>query len=323
MSDEKLIETFREELQIRENAHGDEYAEKTIKSYVRNIRHWRDWLHERDMSLDGDVTTRDVRLFLSDMSDEYAENTVANMRKAITLFYRYVADAPADPTEGLDRSWSVETEKSKTMSDPVEYLTKDEVETLLDSVPSPSARNRLLLKVMIMAGVRRSEAATLEVDRVDLDAQTLEVWDEKNDEYRTVGYNDPDGRRLTRPLRIWLDTQREALHDVSEDNPYVFPSEQGETDHISGDRVRVTVHRAAKNAGLQDEYGTDANGNTRYVITPHTLRHTFAVWCFKAGVTAPYVRDQLGHHDISVSEVYSKLAKEDAAEKIAESGPTF
>ena len=45
-------------------------------------------------------------------------------------------------------------------------------------------------------------------------------------------------------------------------------------------------------------------------ISPHVLRHTKAMHLLRAGVNMIYIRDFLGHVDISTTEVYARIDAE-------------
>ena len=57
-----------------------------------------------------------------------------------------------------------------------------------------------------------------------------------------------------------------------------------------------------------------------FKITPHVLRHTKAMHLLRAGVNLFYIRDILGHVDISTTEIYAKIdveQKRDVLESIS------
>jgi integrase/recombinase XerD len=45
-------------------------------------------------------------------------------------------------------------------------------------------------------------------------------------------------------------------------------------------------------------------------VTPHTLRHSKAMHLHEAGVPLPYIRDILGHVDLSTTEIYARAPTE-------------
>jgi len=55
-------------------------------------------------------------------------------------------------------------------------------------------------------------------------------------------------------------------------------------------------------------------------VTPHVLRHSKAMHLLKAGVNIIYIRDILGHVDVSTTEVYARASmamKQAALEKVS------
>lgn len=55
-------------------------------------------------------------------------------------------------------------------------------------------------------------------------------------------------------------------------------------------------------------------------VTPHVLRHSKAMHLLEAGVNVVYIRDILGHSDVSTTEIYAKAnlsMKRAALEKVA------
>jgi site-specific recombinase XerD len=55
---------------------------------------------------------------------------------------------------------------------------------------------------------------------------------------------------------------------------------------------------------------TDKPQLTDADISPHTLRHSKAMHLYEAGVPLPYIRDILGHVDLSTTEIYARASTE-------------
>jgi|GEM_PF-1665776 len=324
------VDAFREELRLAENSNGSGYSANTVAQYLRYVRRWEEWL---DKPL-AEATTRDVKLFLRELGEANSESLVTSVRTALSKYYQLCEDS--NPVADLDWTWTDTTEKSKALPEDVEYLEPEEVQALIDNVPSSHRfRNELLIKILYYTGIRRSELITLRLQDVYLEQQRLSVWDEKGDERRVVGFR-PE---LKTPLRLWIEEKRPVLKEA--DSEWLFPSpesiicECGEghafksdcpkwrPNHIGGELVRRVVHQAAEDAGLQEKYGTDSEGRSLSKITPHTLRHSFAVQAAKNGVGAPFLKEQLGHHSLEVTQIYLQLAEVDAADKIGQMGPSL
>ena len=64
--------------------------------------------------------------------------------------------------------------------------------------------------------------------------------------------------------------------------------------------VTYILKKYAKEAQL------DGVPNISDEITPHWLRHSKAMHLLQAGVNLVYIRDLLGHSDISTTEIYAR-----------------
>lgn len=95
-------------------------------------------------------------------------------------------------------------------------------------------------------------------------------------------------------------------------------------DHINPQYVNRVVTQAADNAGIQRTYATTANGDDRAEVTSHVLRHTFAMHAVKNGLDTRWVKEQLGHDDISTTiDMYLHEDGETMIERISNRGPDF
>lgn len=319
---EDPIERFRQRLTGKSDA--------TVERYTTNVERWRDWLEQRGkdmMNVADDVKARpddvegvtagDVEDHLDAMTlSGYAENTANGAWASISMFYQVLRQFRQNPADSdhLDRGWSATTQIKKETRESVKYLPPEDVEALVQHIPSPATRNTLIIKMLYATGLRRGELCNLRVKDVNRDERTITVWTEKAGDSRTVPYP----KSLRAPLSNWIDVQRGTVYGASE-SEYLFPTRQ--SDRISGETVRHVVTQAAEDAGLQEVYGTDVEGRERALITPHTLRHSYAVQCAKNGMRAPFLRDLLGHHDINVTEIYLQIASDDAIDAGRDYGP--
>jgi integrase/recombinase XerD len=262
------------------------------------------------------VTTNDVKLFLSHLEEEgYAESTRTVARSAISQFYQHLQTP--NPAENAADSWSSTTRKKREMRDKYgfEQLKTGDVKAMIEAVPDPEFRNRVLVRLLAQTGIRRGEAAQLRVSDVSIENRTLNVYGEKDDEYRTVPFSDT----LRTPLQIWTNTKREHIYGVDESTEWLFPSRDG--GHISGYSINEIVKTAAEKADLQKSYGEDSEGRKQNLITAHSLRHYYALQCAKNEMKAPFLRKLMGHTDISITQVYLNAASDTVVEKGKIHGP--
>jgi integrase/recombinase XerD len=174
-----------------------------------------------------------------------------------------------------------------------DVLDPDEVDRLLDA-PSPEdpigIRDRAILELLSACGLRVSELAGLDLDRVDLPGLQVRVIGKGNKE-RRVPMGEPARERLHRYL-----SGPRADWTAGRPTPAVFVSRRGR--RIGREAVWRLVRRWAEAAGI--------GGN----VTPHTFRHSFATHLLEGGADLRVVQALLGHASISTTQLYTHLTGE-------------
>lgn len=304
---------------LRENA--EKYA-TSLRGHGDRMG-WFEWLDAKRDKSHADAEERDVRRYLTYLRElGYASSTRTQARSAISQFHKRMGFDGENPAAGLDDlPWSHESEKQKANRDERTYLTTGQVKALVENAPEPTFRSKLIIKLLYHTGVRRTELAKIQVEDVDIEEREIDVYGDKADEWRTVTFKDS----LRSPLNTWIKGPRKGEFGYSDENPYLFPylSGRAENDHISGQTIWQTVVDAAENAGIQETYGQDVNGQSQYKITPHTMRHTFAYHSAENGVPAPHLKEVLGHHDLKISQIYLDAAGQDAVDMLKDRGPSL
>lgn len=176
-------------------------------------------------------------------------------------------------------------------------LSIEPLQRLLDSFDTGNPqglRDRALFELIYGAGLRVSEAVSLEVSQVDIYESLLRVTG-KRGKTRIV----PLPETTKAWLMTYLDHGRSQLarHPLAN----VFVSDRGKP------LLRQTVYKvlrdAAQVAGIDPE------------VSPHTLRHTYAVHLLKGGADLRAVQELLGHESIATTQVYTQLDMDEIRRK--------
>ena len=146
-------------------------------------------------------------------------------------------------------------------------------------------RDRALFELAYSSGLRLSELAGLDTDRVDLASGEVRVWG-KGSKERIV----PVGASALAAIRAWL---KQRARMPSADPQAMFIGR-------SGKRItpRAIERRLAEWAVRQ--------GLTRHVH-PHMLRHSFASHVLQSSGDLRAVQEMLGHASIASTQVYTHL----------------
>lgn len=328
MDRDSFIETYIDENAWREGKDPEtcrENAKKySVSLFGENVSRsgWFQFLADERGTEPEEATATDAKRFLRYLQEQgLSAPTRMQARSGISQWYRIMRPGEENPIEGMDASWSVTTDKESATGEERVYLSKEDVQALIENVPEPTLRGELLIKLLYETGCRRMEIGTLTVDNLDVDEREARVYGDKTDDWRTVTFSES----LKTPLSVWLSGPRQDEPGWHEDNPYLFPSPtvRGDNDHISGQMIYETVTDAAADAGLQRSYGTDVNGQNQHAVTPHVLRHTHAVHAIKNGVSAPHLKEMLGHFSLSVTQLYADIAEDDAVDEMKKRGPSL
>lgn len=178
-------------------------------------------------------------------------------------------------------------------------LTDDEAKALIDVFNlryDAGVKNRCLVRVMLEAGLRVSEAVSLRPAALDMQSCRLVVKDGKGGRDRVLWISedlrDLVGRwKACRPESTWL-----------------FPTRTAKK--TSPRSVRRTVKTYAHKAAI-------VNADE---ISPHTLRHTFATRLLRRSGNIRMVQKALGHSDLSTTMLYTHIVDdelEDAMKNMA------
>jgi integrase/recombinase XerD len=240
------------------------------------------------------ATDRELRGFITGLASgrpgrpSVAPATVQRKVACLRSFYRHLRREDL-----LDHDPAARLHGPKRRPRLPHVLARAEVQRLLrqPSGTDPAAlRDRALLELMYACGLRASEAISLEVGDVDLEAGILRARG-KGSKERLV----PVGRQAVRAVAAYLATGRPALVGQREED-HLFVNRRGVG--LSRQGLYKIVQRHARAAGLADR------------MSPHTLRHTFATHLLAGGCDLRSVQEMLGHADIATTQIYTHLSAE-------------
>jgi integrase/recombinase XerD len=170
-------------------------------------------------------------------------------------------------------------------------LSRAEVEHLLaqpDTRTTLGQRDRAILELMYAAGLRVSEVLGLRLQDVDLQEGFVRVFGKRAKE-RWV----PFGDSAKTALQDYLQLARPKLASKRSED-YLFLSERGTP--LSRTQFWLRLKHYAQQAGISR------------MVSPHTLRHSFAVHLLQGGADLRAVQEMLGHASINTTQVYTRVS---------------
>lgn len=269
------------------------YSQNTLAAYRNDLSQFADFLEGRVSSWD-EVTRDTIIDYIMVMKgeQEYASSTVARKVAAIKSFFHYLVnrgDLEDDPTATLD---SPKVRKRLPVAISPENMERLLAEPARDQTPK-ALRDRALLEVLYATGLRVTELVSLNVDDVNLASATVRVIRPKDKRERMV----PIHERAIEPLEDYLERGRmQLLRDPEE--AALFLNHRGK--RLTRQGLWLIVKHYVREVGILED------------VTPHTLRHTFAAHLLDKKADLEYVQELLGHANISTTQVYVQVGKDEA-----------
>ncbi len=239
-----------------------------------------------------EIGPAEVAGFISELADgregkaPVASATLQRKIACLRSFYRHLRRE-----QMIDHDPTAELRPPRSRNRLPKVLSRDEVSRLLAQPRgnSPGAlRDRALLETMYACGLRATEAITLRLSELDLEAGML-LARGKGSKERLV----PVGRKAVETLGAYLSQGRPRLVGPA-DEPRVFVNLRG--GGLSRQGLYKIVQGHARTAGLDHR------------MSPHTLRHTFATHLLAGGCDLRALQEMLGHADIGTTQIYTHLS---------------
>lgn len=283
---ERAIQSYIQTLSSRKHS-----SENTLGAYRSDLRQLASHAESRGVRMWSEVTPEVITSFLDELRRrEYATTSIARKVAATKSFFSYLVASgkvDADPTGALD---APRVEKYTPAA-----LSNDDVERLLATVPGDTpARQRdyAMLQCLYSTGMRVTELVMTNVSSLDL-ARGHIVCQGRGGRERTL----PLRPVAQRAIATYLNDGRKALAHDGEVNA-LFLNHHGQ--RLTRQGFWLIMKGYAKAAGIER-------------ITPHTLRHSFALDMLGRGAELRTVQELLGHANISTTQVYAHLQPPNAA----------
>lgn len=273
---------------------------KTVKMYGYYLLFFQTWLFTQTKTEDYDVEkideniVRNFRLYLSHNYKNISKGPLKRQTQnyflvALRSFFRYLIKQKL-PVLSPDM-----IELGKLRDRNIKFLSENDLERLfrsVDTTDEPGIRDRTILEVLFSTGLRVSELAALDREKVNLETSEFGVMG-KGGKMRVVF--------LSANAKEWLGKYLQVRKDSF--SPlfirYSGPTgEEGltvEKNRLSVRSIERLVDKYRKKAGILDKIG------------PHALRHSFATDLLSHGADIRSVQEMLGHKNIATTQIYTHV----------------
>lgn len=286
---------------FKEKMISEDLGENTIKGYLSDIRTFCKWYREINFS---DSFKKATHYHLNAYKDYLIHNKrkkVASINRSIQslknffqfmVSQKYIKNTPSEKIKFLKKTKRVQPKA----------LSKKDIHKLLSvtlhSSHGTQKRNYAIVQLLLQTGIRVSELVNLEMRDLTLYDRSgeLRIVNAKAGKERTVPLNNYARRALRSYLEnLNLDKRKE-----------VFFSKQNKK--MTTRAVQLIMNNLGKKAGIE-------------AVSPHTLRHTFAINYLRSNPDCLVeLSTLLGHESLDTTSIYTIASKERLASTIENAG---
>ncbi len=259
----------------------------TLRAYESDLRDWVGSM-EKEMGfrqlrdLDRGLEPGHLRGYLADRMEKLERSSLSRRLSAIRSFLRFLR------SEGrIHRDIGVLVPSPKVQPKLPRFLKIEEVRELIETPDVSTAlgrRDRALFELIYGAGLRVSEAVSLDWSSLDLQGAWVRVLG-KGSKERTVPFGGPAAQALK--------DYRDSREPEPAPGDPVFTNYQG---------TRLTARSVARilNKHLVRMAASKS-------LSPHGLRHSFATHLLSAGADLRSIQEMLGHSRLTTTQRYTHV----------------
>ena len=262
---------------------------KTIIAYSHDLKLFENYLKECGLIETEALDERAVEGFFKEAAKSYAGTSLNRLKASVHSFFAYL-NKRYDLTDP-----SLNIESSKTPKHLPIYLEKKEVELIIgqfDDQKHKDLYDHAIFEILYGLGLRVFEAVELKVVNINFEDSFVRILG-KRDKERIVPMPATSRKVL---LAYYRNVRPLWLKDKSL-SPYFFINQYSR--RLNAMYAQRLLKKLALQAGLDKK------------ISPHKLRHSYATHLLTNGADLRAVQELLVHSDITTTEIYTHLNREE------------
>lgn len=287
-----IIDEFIESLKARQA------SQNTLASYERDIVQFSNYFEAQNKKI-FDLTSEDMQEYINHLIAEGKSNsTISRSTASIKALYRYLVNKKLAEVNITDNIEAPKVSRKEPM-----ILTSTEIEKLLeqpDLSDLKGQRDKTMLEILYATGIRVTELISLRVEDVNLTNGYIKVKKKNTERHIPLG-------------NLSLKCLKEYMNKV---RPLLIRTEDEKTLFINTNGQKMTRQGYWK---ILKQYKEQAKIDKD--ITPHTIRHSFAVHMLQNGAEIKTVQELLGHTDVASTMMYTQMANLDLKDDYMKNHP--
>ena len=246
------------------------FSPKTIKTYCFCVEKFLSFYRHKELKC---ITKKEIQEYFDDFIDKGRPGNTINVHlNAVKFFFEEV----------LRKRLTINVTYSKIPKRLPEFLTREEVMRLFDSISNP--KHKLMVTLLYATGMRVGELVSLKVRDFEF-----------NQNYGWVRQGKGRKDRLfILPEKLKMELLARIEKQKLQPDDWLFTG-YGKN-HISPATIQVIIKDAAKKAKITKN------------VHPHTMRHSFATHLIQNGYAVTEVQPLLGHSSLQTTMIYLHMA---------------
>ena len=159
-------------------------------------------------------------------------------------------------------------------------LSKNELKRIVNAIEN--VKHRCIISLIYSAGLRISELVNLEITDIDSERMFISIKRAKGNKDRVI----PLSEKILKMLRIYYKEYKPKQ--------FLFEGQKGRK--YSPSSIRQVLKKGGIKAGLKK------------LVSPHTLRHSYATHLLEDGVDVRVIQKLLGHNSLNTTMIYTHIA---------------
>ncbi len=276
-------------------------AENTLDAYRRDIEQFFDITKTEPEAISFEV----VSDYIHELGRQaYTPKTQARKLSALREFCRFLFSEKIlkdNPTANI-----LTPKQEKPLP---KFLTPEQISRLIDQAQNHNnfafKRIGVMIRLMFATGLRVSELVALPENAINYDKRQICIKG-KGSKERIV----PISRNAAESVLEYALHCRDKFIAKGKKSTWLFPSKSAAAGHITRDAFFKQLKLLALECGF----------NAR-LVSPHTLRHSFATNLINHQADLRSVQKMLGHESVATTEIYTHITSQKLMETVKQKHP--
>ncbi len=266
----------------------------TLRGYGADLAQFQAWLEANKLGHLGPdkITYLHLRRYLAHLGERYEKTSMARKLSTLKALWKW-----------LEREGRAQSNPAAAVLTPKlpkhlpEVLDAREMGLLLEApnLRTPfGKRDRALLEWLYSSGARVSETGALDLEHIDWKKGEARIVRGKGQKDRLVLLGAPALAALKSYVEDWRSELLKRAALTSGEQRAVWLNSRGE--RLSSHAIYILIRDYAREVGIQK------------IVSPHTLRHSFATHLLEGGADLRVVQELLGHRSLAATQIYTRVS---------------